>query len=247
MKQLRKNLATIAFLFLLLSFLPAGAQQLRTEIGEEKASAVDAMVQSAFPGFTPVWDINLSIRAADGTSTHLAITNVIKLPGTSQPEFVAGFQEYDGSGRDLDRLRKGEAISGVPQKLAAVTRNGNGAFQVVSTIVLEPNHALTIINRLSSDPLGSSRVLLSYKTIDLYQNQVVEVSWYSLMDANLHVIQIRPSGVEIKSTDSTAPLRVLYIKPSATGIVVTGPGEKTTNIVCSAICEPTIQQLASIN
>jgi len=247
MKQLPKNLAQIAFLFLLLSFLATGGQQLRTEIGEEKASAVDAMVQSAFPGFTPVWDINLSIRAADGTTTHLAITNIVKLPGTSQPEFVAGFQEYDGSGRDLGRLRKGEAISGVPQKLAAVTRIGNGTFQVVSSIVLEPNHALTIINLLSSDPLGSSYVTISYKTIDLYQSQVIETGWYSLLDANLNVIRKTPSGVEIKGIGSDAS-RVLYIMLSATGVVVTDPsGKATNNIACSAICEPTIQQLTSIN
>jgi len=40
-----------------------------------------------------MWILNVLQRGhvADGTNTHLAITNVLKLLGTSQPEFVAGW------------------------------------------------------------------------------------------------------------------------------------------------------------
>jgi hypothetical protein len=49
-----------------------------------------------------------------------------------------------------------------------------------------------------SDPTGSARVLISYKTIDIYDAQVVETSWRSVLDAGLNFLQKNPSGVEMR-------------------------------------------------
>jgi hypothetical protein len=246
MKALQR--ALVVGLLGILYFLPAAAQNLRTELGEEKALAVEAMLKAVYPDATPVWGYDLFVQAADKTRTKLALTNVIKVVGLPQPEFVAGIQAYDRSSQDLVQLRKGEAISGARLNLVAVAKDAAGAFQLVSSMALEPSHALTTINQLNSDPTGSPRVLISYKTIDVYDAQVVEISWRGVLDASLDFLQKRPSGVEIESNGSNLPSRVLYITPSATGVLVTNYQTQTqTNISCPKICEPTVQQLAAIN
>src|SRR5581483_4148260 len=229
-------------------FLPATAQNLRTELGEEKASAVEAMLKAVYPDATPVWGYDLFVQAADGTRTKLALTNILKVAGLPQTEFVAGIQEYDRSSQDLVQLRKGEAISGIRLTLVAVAEDPAGNFHLVSSVALEQSHGLMIMNQLNSDPTGSARVLISYKTIDVYGAQVVEISWRAILDANLNVLQKSPSGVEIESPGSDLPSRVLYITPSETGVVVTNYQTQTkTNITCPKICEPSIQQLVAIN
>ena len=246
MKLLQR--ALVLGLFGIFYFLPATAQNLRTELGEEKASAVEVMLKAVYPDATPVWGFDLFVQAADGTKTKLALTNIIKVAGLPQTEFVAGIQEYDRSGQDLTRLRKGEPGSGTRLNLVAVAKNAAGTFQLVSSVVLESAHPLAVINQLNSDPTGSARVLISYKTIDVYDAQVVETSWRAVLDAGLNFLQKNPSGVEIESKGSNLPSRMLYITPSATGVLVTNHQTQTQiNISCPKICEPTVQQLAAIN
>jgi hypothetical protein len=132
--------------------------------------------------------------------------------------------------------------------LIAVAEDPAGAFHLISSIVLEPAHGLTTIGQLNSDPTGSPRVLIGYKTTDVYDAQVVEINWRSVLDANLNTLQKNPSGVEIENEDSSVPPRSLYITPSQTGVVVTNYQTQTqTKISCPKICEPTVQQLAAIN
>jgi len=232
----------------ILCCLSATAQKLRTELGEEKASAVEVMLRAVYPGATTVWDYDLFVQAADGTRTKLALTNIINVTGLPQTEFVAGIQEYNRTSQDLVQLRKGEAISGAPLNLVAVAKDAAGAFHLVSSVVLEPAHALTIINQLNSDPTGSPRVLLGYKAVDVSDGQVVEISWHAVLDASLNFLQKGPSGVEIDNKGSNLPPRLLYVTPSATGVLVTNHQTQTqTNISCPKICEPTVQQLAAIN
>jgi len=246
MKQTTRML--VPFVLFMSFVLQVKAQQFRAQVGEESAAAVDAMLASAFPGTTPVWTATLSVRATDGTVTRLALTNVAKISGASQPEFVAGIQDFYGSDKNLSQLQKGQAISGVRQKLVAVARQANGAFQVVSSTVLEASHALTIINRLSSDPLGAAGLIITYQTIDLYQGQLVKISWTAALDANLNPVRKRPFGVETKTIGTDAEAKVIYIAPSATGVEASNYQSGTkTDIPCSAICEPTVQQLAAIN
>jgi hypothetical protein len=145
-------------------------------------------------------------------------------------------------------LKKGDAASTVRQRLVAVAMQANGTFQVVSSTVLEVSHALTIINRLSSDPLGAAGVVITYQTIDLYQGQLVKISWTAALDANLNPVRKRPLGVEIKTIGTDAEAKIIYIAPTATGVEATNYQSGTkTDIPCSAICEPTMQQLAAIN
>ena len=62
------------------------------------------------------------------------------------------------------------------------------------------------------------------------------------MDSSLAVaVSNLPRGSAVRQ-------RVIYISPSATGIIATNYQiGKKTDIPCSAICEPTVQQLATIH
>jgi hypothetical protein len=238
----------VAFVFLMILPMTSPAQPKRVQLGEEKTAAVNAMLGFLYPKLTTYWDIDVFVQAADGARTRIALTYVEKFASASGPEFVAGIQEW-ASEDDLVQIRRGNAGSGGhPAYLIAVTRDSSGVFHLVSSYALEPSHMLAYFNTLESIPDNPSAVVVRYQTIDLLQDKVVETSWLGLLDANIKVLQKQPTGVEIKDKGSKQWGRLLYIKRTSIGILITDPvANWKSELPCPQICEPSLKDLTGSN
>lgn len=239
----------VGVMFLILWSVLAGESatfQRRAQVGEPRVAAVEAMLTAAFPGATPVWDTNLYVQTSDGVRTRIALSSIVEMQSGSTTEFIAGLQDYDAADRDLSNLRKGKlpADDKSRETVVAVIRNSSGTFQPVASLVLEPGHLFRIITRLVN-PFNSSTVVMQYRTTDLFQGQMVEISWDVLLDNNLQVLRKLPSGIEVSAVGQpNGNSRVLYVEKTPNGIaIVDHQAQHTTQLPCAEICEPTIQQL----
>ena len=240
----RKCIRVIICLCLfLIGFSPP---QMRDSLGDEKATAVEVVLKSVFPGTAPVWGAYLSVRDGTGTLTRIALTDLARIPVGAGSEFVFGLQEFEAADKNLELLNEGKPPieRGSHAVLTTVVRSTAGIFGPVNSSVLEPNHAFSTITVLHVDSVGAPNVVMIYGTTDLEQNESVEITWYALVDASLTMVKKFPMGVVVKEAGQSAPSRLLQISRTPTGIVIQDhAAQKRNELSCSTICEPTIQQL----
>jgi hypothetical protein len=242
----RMSVSVLVFAIVLLGAL--AAQQMKARLGEEEAAAVDAMLKFLYPNLTTYWDTDVFVQDPSGNRARIALTYLAKL-SDAPLEFAAGVQESDANANDVNQIRRGKAVSVDHRpRLIAVARDQSGVFRLVASSVLEPSHMYAGLSSLNNDPANSSIAVVSYKTVDLHQDKVVEVSWDAAMDTNLKLLRKRPTGVEIRAKASKSWERVLFVYRTPTGIQIMDPATNSkTELPCAQICEPSLQDLTGSN
>jgi hypothetical protein len=251
MKTIKYQFVNLAAILSVLCALlvPAGAQQSRSRLGEQKSQAVDAMLGYLFPGSTPFWDVYIYIQGSDGTRTRLAITNVAQISNGSSLEFVTALQDFKAGDQGISLLEHGKLPpdNGSHANLLTVSKDTSGVFSLIATVTLETSHIFSTVTDLNASSGNLKGIVISYETIDLAGDKAVETTWYAALSDDLQFIQKYPVGVTIKGTGQSGELRVLQISRTPTEIIIRNPESgNQTSVACSKICEPTVQQFLAL-
>jgi len=221
----------LGILFVLAPPLNAQAPKTRREaLGSQRATQMETLLQSLYPGATVEWEPELAVRL--GSQAPIPI-DVGDFKVNSQPDgslTIATVVEAGTAKRDyIEKVKKFQVTS--PQAftstIVVLRTDASGKTVDLKKAVLDPNDPVTKINWFEVQkwsPTGWPVLRLAYESYTLGSDSLITIDWDSLFDAATGSFLARiPSGIEVmkKNGEQTGELLSAH-RSSPTQIELTG-------------------------